>query len=90
MQTQAGGGEVIIVQRALYGRSDRTTCSAGRPPGQLIDTHCKQGGTLEVLSARCNGRQVCELNTQVFRLSNLCFGTFKYLDTTYTCIPAKL
>ncbi|XP_064805812.1 L-rhamnose-binding lectin CSL2-like [Oncorhynchus masou masou] len=79
---------VISIERALYGRTDGTTCREGRPANQLTNTQCSQTGTLEVLSQRCNGKQVCEVNTEVFRTSDPCVGIYKYLDTTYTCIPA--
>ncbi|XP_064805810.1 rhamnose-binding lectin-like [Oncorhynchus masou masou] len=79
---------VISIERALYGRTDGTTCREGRPANQLTNTQCSQIGTLEVLSQRCNGKQVCEVNTEVFRTSDPCVGIYKYLDTTYTCIPA--
>ncbi|XP_055769332.1 L-rhamnose-binding lectin CSL2-like isoform X1 [Salvelinus fontinalis] len=79
---------VIFIERALYGRTDGTTCREGRPANQLTNTQCSQTGTLEVLSQRCNGKQVCEVNTEVFRTSDPCFGIYKYLETTYTCILA--
>ncbi|XP_031674844.1 L-rhamnose-binding lectin CSL2 isoform X1 [Oncorhynchus kisutch] len=79
---------VIFIERALYGRTDGTTCKEGRPANQLTNTQCSQTGTLEVLSNRCNGKQVCEVNTEVFRTSDPCVGIYKYLDTTYTCLPA--
>jgi len=43
---------VIVVQAALYGRADRETCGEGRPPSQLADTQCSQGGSAEVLKTR--------------------------------------
>ncbi|CAB1334486.1 unnamed protein product [Coregonus sp. 'balchen'] len=79
---------VIFIERALYGRTDGTTCKEGRTANQLTNTQCSQTGTMEVLSQRCNGKQVCEVNTEVFRTSDPCVGIYKYLETTYTCILA--
>uniref|UniRef100_A0A672ZM32 SUEL-type lectin domain-containing protein n=1 Tax=Sphaeramia orbicularis TaxID=375764 RepID=A0A672ZM32_9TELE len=79
---------VINVQSALYGRADRETCSEGKLPLQLNNVECSQQGTLDVLKTRCDGRRVCEINTNLIRTSNPCFGTYKYLETTYTCNPA--
>ncbi|KAM4609704.1 L-rhamnose-binding lectin SML-like isoform 3-T3 [Polymixia lowei] len=79
---------VILVEKALYGRTNRETCSEGRPPGQVANTTCSQEGTLGVLANRCNGKKVCEVNRNDFHASDPCHGTFKYLDTTYTCLPA--
>ncbi|XP_038570789.1 L-rhamnose-binding lectin SML-like [Micropterus salmoides] len=79
---------VIFVQTALYGRADKTTCSEGRPPQQLANTQCSHPDTLDIMRKRCNGKRVCELNTNTFRASDPCIGIYKYLDTTYTCLPA--
>ncbi|GLD70964.1 rhamnose-binding lectin-like protein [Lates japonicus] len=79
---------VISVQAALYGRADKETCSEGRPAEQLTNTHCSQHGTLDVFKKRCDGKRVCELNTDVVRTSDPCFGIYKYLDTTFACFPA--
>ncbi|XP_039656384.1 rhamnose-binding lectin-like [Perca fluviatilis] len=79
---------VISVQTALYGRADAVTCSEGRPPAQLSNTHCSQAGTVDVVKKRCDGKRECELNINVFYTSDPCYGTYKYLETTYTCIPA--
>ncbi|XP_059188558.1 L-rhamnose-binding lectin CSL1-like [Centropristis striata] len=79
---------VISVQAALYGRTDTKTCSEGRPAQQLSNTKCSQQGTTGVLKKRCDGKKVCELATKVVRTSDPCYGTFKYVDTNYTCFPA--
>uniref|UniRef100_A0A667Z5B5 SUEL-type lectin domain-containing protein n=1 Tax=Myripristis murdjan TaxID=586833 RepID=A0A667Z5B5_9TELE len=81
---------VISVESTLYGRSDSETCSTGRPAEQLSNTECSLQGTLEILKSRytCNGKRVCELNANVFQSSDPCPGTHKYLETTFTCLPA--
>ncbi|XP_068996587.1 rhamnose-binding lectin-like [Embiotoca jacksoni] len=79
---------VISVQAALYGRADRTTCSEGRPANQLVNTECSQRGTVDVLKKRCDGKRVCEFNTNVVRTSDPCQGIYKYVETIYTCFPA--
>ncbi|XP_040908208.1 rhamnose-binding lectin-like [Toxotes jaculatrix] len=79
---------VISVQAALYGRTDRETCSEGRPPQQLANTRCSQEGTVDVLKNRCDGKTVCEVNTNLVRTSDPCFGIYKYVETNYTCLPA--
>ncbi|XP_041655784.1 L-rhamnose-binding lectin SML-like [Cheilinus undulatus] len=79
---------VISVQGALYGRADRVTCSEGRSPQQLANTQCSQRGTADTLRRRCNGKKVCELNSDVVRTSDPCYGISKYLQTNFTCLPA--
>uniref|UniRef100_UPI0037E7FE9E L-rhamnose-binding lectin SML-like n=1 Tax=Semicossyphus pulcher TaxID=241346 RepID=UPI0037E7FE9E len=79
---------VIRVQGALYGRTDRETCSEGRSSQQLANTRCSQRGTVDTLRRRCDGKKVCELNTEVIRTSDPCYGISKYLQTNFTCFPA--
>ncbi|KAM8754198.1 L-rhamnose-binding lectin SML-like isoform 1-T3 [Acanthopagrus schlegelii] len=81
-------GGVIHVQAALYGRTDKETCSEGRPPQQLHNIQCSQKGVLEVFKRNCDGKKVCELSTVLVRTSDPCHGIYKYLDTTFLCIPA--
>uniref|UniRef100_A0A8C4ZXA5 SUEL-type lectin domain-containing protein n=1 Tax=Gadus morhua TaxID=8049 RepID=A0A8C4ZXA5_GADMO len=75
----------VKVSHLAYGRTDRQTCSEGRPQGQLDNTACSQGGALETLANRCNGRRICEVDKTIF--SDPCPGTYKYIQTTYTCLP---
>lgn len=79
---------VIRVQAALYGRADSETCSEGRPPEQVTNTQCSQDGAVDVMRTWCDGKSECELNTNVFRSSDPCVGTYKYLETNFTCFPA--
>ncbi|XP_070824328.1 L-rhamnose-binding lectin SML-like [Chaetodon trifascialis] len=79
---------VISVLEALYGRTDSETCSEGRPQGQLANTQCSQEGTVDILKNRCDGKTACEVNINVVRTSDPCYGTYKYLETNYTCFPA--
>ncbi|XP_066500006.1 L-rhamnose-binding lectin CSL3-like isoform X2 [Hoplias malabaricus] len=34
----------------------------------------------------CNGRSVCEFRTDTLGLSDPCYGTYKYFNTTYDCV----
>ncbi|XP_033826104.1 L-rhamnose-binding lectin SML-like [Periophthalmus magnuspinnatus] len=77
---------VIAVQAALYGRQDRETCSYGWIMDHPSDTNCFQEGTKEVLQKRCDGRSTCEVPLYVFHWSDPCYGTSKYLESTYACV----
>ncbi|XP_077400825.1 L-rhamnose-binding lectin SML-like [Vanacampus margaritifer] len=79
---------VISVQQALYGRSSSLICSEGRPPQQLANTQCARRDTVDDLRKRCNGKKSCEVITGDFRNPDPCVGTFKYLQTNFTCLPA--
>lgn len=39
--------------------------------------------------SRCDGKQMCEVNMRVNHISDPCYGTYKYLDVTYICLPAR-
>ncbi|XP_018584761.2 uncharacterized protein LOC108920449 [Scleropages formosus] len=82
------GAGVIKVFRATYGRRDGTTCTSGRPPRQLVNVNCFQSRTLQI-SNSCNGKNSCSLTTSHPSFSDPCYGTYKYLEVTYGCYPAK-
>ncbi|KAM4738041.1 L-rhamnose-binding lectin SML [Anableps anableps] len=79
---------VISVETSLYGRKDSVTCNEGKSPAEVSNTDCSLVGITDVVKKRCNGKKVCELSTELFGGSDPCRGTAKYLQTTYTCLPA--
>ncbi|XP_048096601.1 L-rhamnose-binding lectin CSL1-like [Alosa alosa] len=83
------GWGFIKVISASYGRSNRDTCSSGRPPSQLSNPQCHQHQSLRIMSDRCNGMSSCAVPVTNSVFSDPCVGTYKYLDISYTCHPAK-
>uniref|UniRef100_A0A8C2HE81 Si:ch211-66i15.5 n=1 Tax=Cyprinus carpio TaxID=7962 RepID=A0A8C2HE81_CYPCA len=79
----------IKVLEANYGRTDYTTCVSGRPANEISNKHCFQETSLHTMSARCDGRKSCSVPAVNSVFSDPCRGTFKYLDVSYDCIPAK-
>ncbi|KAF6732804.1 L-rhamnose-binding lectin CSL2 [Oryzias melastigma] len=79
---------VISVQSALYGRANKVICSEGRPPQQTSNTGCSQSGTRNFVKTRCSGKKVCEISTNDVNSPDPCTGTYKYLQTNFTCLPA--
>uniref|UniRef100_A0A8C7XRS9 SUEL-type lectin domain-containing protein n=1 Tax=Oryzias sinensis TaxID=183150 RepID=A0A8C7XRS9_9TELE len=79
---------VIRVDSALYGRADRSTCSQGRPFWQLFNTGCSRSGILNFIKERCELQQKCDVQMSDVRNPDPCLGTFKYLQTDFTCVPA--
>uniref|UniRef100_A0A8C7Z5U2 SUEL-type lectin domain-containing protein n=1 Tax=Oryzias sinensis TaxID=183150 RepID=A0A8C7Z5U2_9TELE len=77
-------GGVISVQTSLYGGEDSVACSERRKAEEVSSTGC--GALLS--SCRCDGVKVCELSSSDLGVSGDCRGTTKYLQTTYTCLPA--
>ncbi|CAM4677366.1 unnamed protein product [Leuciscus chuanchicus] len=79
----------IKVIKANYGRTDPTTCASGRPANQISNTHCFQETSLHTMSSRCDGSKSCSVPAVNSVFSDPCVGTYKYLDVSYECIPAK-
>src|SRR4029434_5934737 len=46
------GSNVIHIHKANYGRTDKTTCSSGRPANQLSNTNCYAPTTLPIIRDR--------------------------------------
>uniref|UniRef100_A0A7N5ZPB2 SUEL-type lectin domain-containing protein n=1 Tax=Anabas testudineus TaxID=64144 RepID=A0A7N5ZPB2_ANATE len=73
-------GQVIFVSSANYGRRDRTTCSTGQPASQVETV------TLYLfLTHSCDGKSSCSVKVRGSLFGDPCFGTYKYLEVTYTC-----
>uniref|UniRef100_A0A3B4GRZ8 Uncharacterized protein n=1 Tax=Pundamilia nyererei TaxID=303518 RepID=A0A3B4GRZ8_9CICH len=41
------------------------------------------------VSFRCDGKKVCELSVTDVESPDPCVDTYKYLETSYTCLPAS-
>ncbi|XP_067311526.1 L-rhamnose-binding lectin CSL3-like [Pseudorasbora parva] len=79
----------IKVLDASYGRTDCTTCATGKPANQVSNRNCKCDGSLSIMSARCDGMKSCTVPAVNSVFSDPCVGTYKYLNVSYDCIPAK-
>ncbi|XP_046870113.1 L-rhamnose-binding lectin CSL3 [Hypomesus transpacificus] len=83
------GRSLIKVVSAHYGRRNRVTCSAGRPPSQISNINCINPIAYLLVAALCNGEQSCSLFASNSVFSDPCVGTYKYLDVTYVCVPRR-
>uniref|UniRef100_A0AAR2IUI7 SUEL-type lectin domain-containing protein n=1 Tax=Pygocentrus nattereri TaxID=42514 RepID=A0AAR2IUI7_PYGNA len=79
---------LISVQSAVYGRTARSVCSAGRPPSQIQNTRCIS--SIPLIFERCDGKIACEFKTDTIGSPDPCVGTYKYYNTTYNCIQARV
>ncbi|XP_028850135.1 L-rhamnose-binding lectin CSL2-like [Denticeps clupeoides] len=84
------GQNVIKVLSSNFGRGDRTTCSEGQLPDQLNNTNCFLPGTLKEMSHSCDGKNRCSVSVSTWSVAPVdpCNDTTKYLDVSYTCLPA--
>ncbi|XP_063323708.1 L-rhamnose-binding lectin SML-like, partial [Pelmatolapia mariae] len=78
---------VILVQESLYGRADTQTCAGGKAESEVTNTECSLQGADDIIKTRCNGKKVCEVTPAIFT-TDPCSETFKYLETSYSCVPA--
>ncbi|XP_076859323.1 rhamnose-binding lectin-like [Brachyhypopomus gauderio] len=79
---------LINVTSAIYGRTDKSICSVGRPASETQNTACTLN--IPIISARCNGYRQCEFKTDTLGSPDPCIGTFKYYNTTYTCTEGRV
>ncbi|XP_024148697.1 L-rhamnose-binding lectin SML [Oryzias melastigma] len=80
---------VISVESALYGRANSFICHEGKPTHQTSDTNCHQSGAENFVKSRCNNKTFCEINRVDVSSEDPCYGTYKYLQTNFTCIHTK-
>uniref|UniRef100_A0A671S735 SUEL-type lectin domain-containing protein n=1 Tax=Sinocyclocheilus anshuiensis TaxID=1608454 RepID=A0A671S735_9TELE len=66
----------IQINTANYGRTDKTTCSEGRPSSEL----------LKVVTSVCEGKNSCSILASNSVFSDPCVGTIKYLYISYSCV----
>ncbi|XP_057179947.1 macrophage mannose receptor 1-like isoform X1 [Triplophysa rosa] len=78
----------IKVLSAIYGRTDRQTCSAGRPDGQISNVQCTLSTSLSVVATRCDGETSCSMVVSDTVFTDPCFGIYKYLNVSYECVEA--
>ncbi|XP_043103143.1 L-rhamnose-binding lectin CSL2-like [Puntigrus tetrazona] len=80
----------IQINTANYGRTDKTTCSEGRPSSELQNTNCFSPNALAPVSKSCNGLESCEVFATHTVFTDPCFGTYKYLAISYFCLPHEV
>uniref|UniRef100_A0A3B1KL14 SUEL-type lectin domain-containing protein n=1 Tax=Astyanax mexicanus TaxID=7994 RepID=A0A3B1KL14_ASTMX len=74
---------------ANYGRTDSTTCSAGRPTSQITKTDCYATNTLTLVKSKCDGKITCSVPASNSVFSDPCVNTYKYLSMRYTCTTGR-
>uniref|UniRef100_A0A673WD57 SUEL-type lectin domain-containing protein n=1 Tax=Salmo trutta TaxID=8032 RepID=A0A673WD57_SALTR len=78
-------GGKIQIKRANYGRRKHDVCSIGRPDNQLTDTNCLSQSTTSKMAESCKNLQ-CIVPASNLVFGDPCVGTYKYLDTKYSCV----
>uniref|UniRef100_A0A4W4FTH0 SUEL-type lectin domain-containing protein n=1 Tax=Electrophorus electricus TaxID=8005 RepID=A0A4W4FTH0_ELEEL len=79
----------ISIISANYGRTNSTTCSAGRPANEVANTNCYASSSLSTVITWCQGHKSCVVKASASTFTDPCQGTFKYLNVTYVCVNCK-
>lgn len=77
-----GSGHVLVVQSAIYGRRDTSTC-VWRQKWRKIHTGC--GEQSSKVAEICDGRTNCSFKADNNMFGDPCPGIRKYLTVTYSC-----
>ncbi|XP_077079366.1 rhamnose-binding lectin-like [Siphateles boraxobius] len=80
----------IQINTANYGRTDKITCSEGRPSSELQNTKCYFPNALATVSKSCNGLKSCEIFATHTVFTDPCVGIYKYLAISYFCFPPEI
>ncbi|NP_001410278.1 si:dkeyp-46h3.3 isoform 2 [Danio rerio] len=80
-------GSLIHIHAANYGRTDSSTCAAGRPASQTAKTNCYASNSQTLVANACEGKNSCSISASNGVFSDPCYGTYKYLYTAYSCVP---
>ncbi|XP_021323826.1 L-rhamnose-binding lectin CSL3 [Danio rerio] len=80
-------GSLIHIHAANYGRTDSSTCAAGRPASQTAKTNCYASNSQTLVANVCEGKNSCSISASNGVFSDPCYGTYKYLYTAYSCVP---
>eukprot|EP00058_Branchiostoma_floridae_P013250 XP_002598738.1 hypothetical protein BRAFLDRAFT_95854 [Branchiostoma floridae] len=75
-------GQQINIVSALYGRTTRTVC----PSGPIRTTNCRSPDSLARVRTSCHGKSSCSVAASNSVFGDPCYGTFKYLEVSSTCI----
>ncbi|XP_019622030.1 PREDICTED: uncharacterized protein LOC109468216 [Branchiostoma belcheri] len=78
-------GRQINIVSALYGRTSRGFC----PSSQIRTTSCRSPNSQVWVRGSCQGRSSCSVRASNSVFGDPCYGTFKYLEVSYTCIACS-
>ncbi|XP_066293015.1 uncharacterized protein [Branchiostoma lanceolatum] len=83
-----GGGKVIDVTAAMYGRTSLLFCTEHLSQNSATD--CEAAGSLQIVKSACDGLTSCTVHADNGLFGDPCRGVHKYLDITYNCVgPAR-
>ncbi|KAL0965071.1 hypothetical protein UPYG_G00276380 [Umbra pygmaea] len=86
MKLSCKRGMQMAIYSAMFGRTQQGTleCPVHHRRAHTLD--CQSGVALQVLTARCQGRQSCIIRASTREFGDPCYsGTRKYLSVIYTC-----
>lgn len=82
LKLECRAGTIVKINSAVYGRSDRTTCT--HPA--MSNTNCAATQSLNLVGKQCEGMFSCQVPATNGYFGDPCRGTFKYLMVNYDCV----
>ena len=76
------GNQVVRINTATYGRLSKVICKRS----DTSNTNCRANGVQSKVSSYCNGKSSCVLEAKNEIFGDPCFGIYKYLQVSFTCI----
>ena len=80
-----GNDDYIRIKYANYGRLDNSTCESS----EILNDNCMANGSLDMVEARCDGFQSCNIIASNDIFGDPCGHTHKYLEVRYSCETGK-
>ncbi|XP_063356334.1 polycystin-1-like protein 2 [Pelmatolapia mariae] len=82
---QCGSGQVLMIDGGFYGRKSIHYCRSKFPPPASPQHECSWADAVESITARCHGRQVCQIAEVANSFADPCPQLKSYLSVDYHC-----
>uniref|UniRef100_A0A669C1R8 Polycystic kidney disease 1 like 2a n=1 Tax=Oreochromis niloticus TaxID=8128 RepID=A0A669C1R8_ORENI len=82
---QCGSGQVLMIDGGFYGRKSIHYCRSKFPPPASPQHECGWADAVESITARCHGRQVCQIAEVANSFADPCPQLKSYLSVDYHC-----
>ncbi|CAK6982291.1 L-rhamnose-binding lectin CSL2-like, partial [Scomber scombrus] len=80
------GYGLIVVQNVAVSHRETESCVSGVRPDRLDPPLCSSTPVLHIAQHRCDGKHKCSVRASNHIFANVCPGTRKYLQYSYTCV----
>ncbi|XP_051815403.1 polycystic kidney disease protein 1-like 2 [Acanthochromis polyacanthus] len=82
---QCGSGQVLMIDGGFYGRNNIHYCRSRFSPTTIAEQECGWVDVVESVTARCQGRQICQIAEVINSFDEVCPQLKSYLSVDYHC-----